>query len=126
MEMKSLVKGLNKDAQEKKGISPSTFFGFFIKDEKDQIIGGITGYIYSKVLSINLLWVEKTLRGKGYGSDLLKKAEKHARDIGCAFATLETLNWQAPEFYKKNGYKEEFRQEGYEKNSTKIHFRKDF
>ena len=125
-EMKTLVKGLNEEAKEKKGISPSKFFGFFIKDEKENIIGGITGYIYSNSLSINLLWVDKKLREKGYGSNLLQKAEEYAKENGCSFVTLETLNWQAPEFYKKNGYKEEFRQEGYAKNSTKLHFRKDF
>jgi hypothetical protein len=36
----------------------------------------------------------------------MAQAERHALDLGCHSAWLDTLSFQAPEFYPKLGYRE--------------------
>ncbi len=44
------------------------------------------------------------MRGQSYGQRLLALAEEEARKRGAEYAYLDTLSFQAPEFYKKQGY----------------------
>ncbi|SFG34021.1 Acetyltransferase (GNAT) family protein [Sporolactobacillus nakayamae] len=55
-------------------------------------------------LHIDFLWVHKRVRGKGYGSALLKEMENYALKNRCRFVYLDTFSFQAPEFYIKHGY----------------------
>jgi ribosomal protein S18 acetylase RimI-like enzyme len=73
-------------------------------DDKGEIIGGILGGTYWGWLYIDILWVAKAHRKKGIGSMLLAEAEKEALRRGCHHAHLDTMSWQAPDFYKKHGY----------------------
>lgn len=73
-------------------------------DDKGEIIGGILGGTYWGWLYIDILWVAKAHRKKGIGSMLLTEAEKEALRRGCHHAHLDTMSWQAPNFYKKHGY----------------------
>ena len=57
-------------------------------------------------LFIHLLWVKEEERGKGIGRDLLRKAEEEGRAFGCRFAFVDTFEFQAPDFYVKEGYRE--------------------
>ena len=73
-------------------------------DESGNVIGGILGGTYWGWLYIDVLWVREDHRGKGLGSGLLREAEREALGRGCHHAHLDTMSWQAPEFYKKHGY----------------------
>ena len=53
---------------------------------------------------VDILWVHENHRHKGIGSKLLIEAEKEAIRRGCHHVHLDTMSWQAPEFYKKFGY----------------------
>ena len=76
----------------------------FLKDENGNIRGGITGGTYWDWLHIDQLWIDEALRRKGYGQQLLDTAEKEAIKRGCSNAHLDTHDFQAVNFYKKNGY----------------------
>jgi GNAT superfamily N-acetyltransferase len=76
----------------------------FLKDEAGKIKGGITGGTYWDWLYIDSLWIEESMRLKGYGKKLLEVAEKEAKKRGCNNAHLDTHDFQAVNFYQKNGY----------------------
>ena len=54
------------------------------------------------------------------------EAEKFGRSKGCNFAAVNTMNWEALEFYKKLGYHIEFERHGFFKDSIFYFLRKDF
>jgi GNAT superfamily N-acetyltransferase len=57
-------------------------------------------------LEVRGLWVDKSLRGKGVGSEILTAIEGEARRRGATKAMLYTYSWQAEDFYKAHGYVE--------------------
>jgi ribosomal protein S18 acetylase RimI-like enzyme len=77
-----------------------------LKDEKDKVIAGLNSAICWNWMEIDILWVDDEFRGKGYGKILLDEAEHIAKTNACTFIKLNTFSFQAPEFYKKYGYKE--------------------
>jgi GNAT superfamily N-acetyltransferase len=74
-------------------------------DDSGELAGGLVGHTWTTWLHVTYLWVDERWRGAGLGSQLLAKAEGTARaDRGCLNSRLETWDFQAPEFYKKQGY----------------------
>ena len=68
------------------------------------IIAGIIGGTYWGWMYVDILWVQESYRKKGIGTKLLLEAEKEAARRGCHHVHLDTMSWQAPDFYKKHGY----------------------
>lgn len=79
-------------------------FAIFLRDENEMIVGGLLGETYWGWMYISVLWVEETLRGQGWGWKLLTRAEEEARQRGCKYVHLDTLDFQAPGFYLRAGY----------------------
>ncbi|MGE8153300.1 GNAT family N-acetyltransferase [Pseudomonas vancouverensis] len=77
-----------------------------IRDDNDDIIGGLHGRLFYQWLYIDLLVVPEQARGQGMGSKLMQMAEDLARERQCVGLWLDTFEFQAPEFYKKCGYSE--------------------
>ena len=73
-------------------------------DESGNIIGGILGGTYWGWMYVDILWVHEDYRQRGIGSLLLRAAEEEAARRGCHHVHLDTMSWQAPDFYKKHGY----------------------
>lgn len=80
-------------------------FSIFLKDDSGIILGGIKAFFDTQSVYIDLMWVAENLRNQGYGNKLLDAAEKEAIKNGCIFSTTDTWDFQAEEFYLKNGYK---------------------
>ncbi|SCX09540.1 N-acetylglutamate synthase, GNAT family [Ruminococcaceae bacterium P7] len=76
-----------------------------ITDENGKIIAGCVARMYCwKVAYIDTLWVDEKYRDKGLGSKLLAEVEKSAKEKGCYLIHLDTFDFQAKEFYEKQGY----------------------
>jgi len=82
------------------------YFGIFVREDGDAIKAGLIGYIYAGWLFVNLLWVDADLRRGGIGRGLLAEAERRGLGLGCHSVWLDTFSFQAPEFYRKLGYRE--------------------
>jgi GNAT superfamily N-acetyltransferase len=76
----------------------------FMRDETGKLLGGLTGDVWGGWMDIGFLWVDDSLRGQGYGSQLLATAEDEARALGCRHVSLGTYSFQALGFYQKHGY----------------------
>lgn len=70
------------------------------------LLGGIKGRTFYGWLFIDWLWVSPAARGHGVGMQLLAKAEDAARSRQCIGAYVDTFSFQAPDFYRRNGYEE--------------------
>lgn len=86
------------------GVSEYYDLAFFLKDENDEVLGGLIGDVWGGWLHVAFLWVAPPLRGQSYGSDLLQAAEEYAVRRGARTAYLETHSFQARPFYEKHGY----------------------
>jgi ribosomal protein S18 acetylase RimI-like enzyme len=115
---KVLIDGLMRQAKEKKQMPPIRPFGFFIKDKKDQELGGIISYIFYGSVKISLFWITDKLRHRGYGTELMKKTIEYGLQNGCRFISVETMDWEALVFYKKLGFKLDFERRGYLNDSV--------
>lgn len=98
--------------------------GIYLQDEEGQKIAGLIGNTHGNWLSIKFLWVSEELRGQNIGSDILNQAEKTAKKRGCKYSFLDTFSFQAPEFYRKHGYKEVFVLENYPVTGNRHYFTK--
>jgi ribosomal protein S18 acetylase RimI-like enzyme len=103
-----MSEGLGK-YEEQKGVDLNyKKFAFVLSDNSGKIFGGLTGYTAFKEVYIDDLWVDESLRGKGFGKSLLQAVEKHFTGHGFDNMNLVTNGFQAPEFYKKCGFELEF------------------
>ncbi|MEI5908620.1 GNAT family N-acetyltransferase [Bacillus spongiae] len=85
--------------------TPKENICFVLKNDDGETLGGVTGTTYWQHLHIDILWVDEAIRHKGYGSQLLMEIERVAKEKGCRLICLDTLSFQAPDFYERNGYK---------------------
>lgn len=120
-----LYHGISERAFQAKGLSPIRPFSIFIKDQKEQVLGGASGTLFYGSLYVDSLWVDETLRNQGWGKKLMYEAEKIGREHGALFVTLNTMDWEALPFYQKLGYSIEFTRKGYEKDSKMFMLRKN-
>lgn len=120
-----LYHGISEEAFQAKGLSPIHPFSIFVKDQKGNIFGGASGTLFYGSLYVDSLWVDKTLRHRGWGTKLMNEAENIGRKQGASFVTLNTMDWEALPFYQKLGYSIEFIREGYERESKMFMLRKN-
>ena len=75
-------------------------------------------------LSIDVLWIEPSLRGRGFGRSIVLEAERIARQRGCTHARLDTFDFQARSFYERFGYSVYAQLEGFPAGHTQFHLTK--
>ena len=99
--IREALKQFNKDHVGDDGHMPLNVIEY---SDNGDVIGGILGGTYWGWMYVDVLWVHEDHRRKGIGSNLLREAEKEALRRGCHHVHLDTMSWQAPDFYKKRGY----------------------
>jgi len=75
-----------------------------VRDEEGLVRGGLLGGTYWGWLVIEMVWLDESVRGQGYGRTLVTMAEPSAVRRGCHAAHLDTMSFQALDFYLKLGY----------------------
>jgi GNAT superfamily N-acetyltransferase len=87
------------------GYDDSRPLAVFVTDpETGKVIGGLYGGSSRGQLRIDRFFLPEGLRRGRLGSRLLAMAEEEGRRRGCTRVTLNTMEIQAPGFYKKQGY----------------------
>ena len=109
---------------EKSGVNDFKRFGVYLRNEDNKIIGGLNGWTRWEWAHIENLWIEESYRNQGFGKILLKFAEEISTSRNCKFIDLDTYSFQAPNFYKMNGYEELFIIDGMSKDIKKHFFKK--
>ena len=87
----------------------------------NELIGCAVAQIFWGQLHIKYLIVEEKYRGQGYARKLMERVFEYGNQQGCKFVFVETMNFQAPEFYQKLGFKIELKRDGY-KNGTSFYY----
>lgn len=79
---------------------------FVTEPETGKVVGGLCGASYLGQLRVDRFFLPETARRNRLGARLLAMAEEEGRRRGCALIMLFTLHFQAPDFYRKQGYTE--------------------
>lgn len=77
---------------------------FIVREAEGRFVGGIVVNVHWYWLHVDMLFVQGEFRYQGVGRELLTAAERYAKSLGCIGAYLDTLSFQAPDFYIKQGY----------------------
>ena len=79
--------------------------GVFAHDDDGELVGGGAGLVNWNWFYVSVLWVSEDLRGQGVGRQLMARLEEAAREKGCRRIHLDTLGFQAREFYEALGFR---------------------
>lgn len=89
-----------------------------VAQHKGAFVAALTGRIFWGSVHIKHLFVTADYRDKGIGKHLMEAAFEIGRGKKCRFATVETMSFQALDFYLKLGFKIDFSREGYDVGCT--------
>ncbi len=103
---RAVLKGLRAYNRAKTGRKDHTQVTLSLRDASDAVVGGLIAEVYWDWMFVRLFWIDEGHRGQGHGERLLRQAEDEARRCGVANVYLDTMSFQAPEFYRKQGYQE--------------------
>jgi GNAT superfamily N-acetyltransferase len=96
-----------------------------VRDPAGELAAGLSGWTWGTAAGIGMVWVREDQRGTGVGARLMEAAEVEAVARGCRQMTVSSFTFQAPDFYRANGYVEFARSDGVPlAGSADVHFRK--
>jgi ribosomal protein S18 acetylase RimI-like enzyme len=118
-----VFQGFSKHAIEQIGFDELLQPIAFIAYNGNEFAGTVVVQLFWGALHIKYLYVEEAFRGQSAGKALMLHALEYGKMKNCPFAFVETMNFQAPEFYKKLGFKIDFIRDGYS-HGTSFHYLK--
>lgn len=99
--------GLSAYNFEKAGYRDHRPLAILVSDpESGEVVGGLLGRTSFGLLYIDRFFLPESLRKQGVGGRILKAAEEEGARRGCSRAILTTLLFQAPGFYRRQGWQE--------------------
>ena len=107
------------------GCDNGRWLAIFVRDATGEVMAGLHGWTWGRTGFVRTLWVREDLRGRGLGARLLGKAEQEAARRGCREMQLDTHSYQAPGFYRRQGYQQIGELPGWPgAEATRVFFRK--
>ena len=76
-------------------------------------VGGLVAATFMGWLAVDGLWVAAHHRGRGHATALMARAEAEAKARGATDSVLDTFSFPAPGFYRKLGYRDFARLDGF-------------
>jgi GNAT superfamily N-acetyltransferase len=123
-DLRVLEEGLSEQAARHEVPRDYRLLTVLLRDSREKVIGGAHGSTVWKWLHIKTLWVAEEWRGKGYGRALVQAAEREAARRGCLYSHLDTVSYQAPDFYERLGYQAYAVLDDYPRGFQRIFFKK--
>jgi len=116
---RAVVNGLTAYNRSKIGPRRYKQLAVTVRDDDGGIVGGVTGILWGEWLFIELLWIDERFRGHDYGTKLLDALGAKAKSLGATNVYVDTMSFQAPEFYRKLGFRDFGRLEGFLDDHTR-------
>lgn len=103
---KIISDGLNAFNDAQVGYADRVPLNVLISDPNSgDVVGGIIGSTSLGLLFIHLVYLPEAMRGRDVGTRMLALAEEEAQRRGCRAGVLYTINFQAPGFYQRFGWR---------------------
>ena len=101
----ALLEGLGNNIYEHLGsVELGKSLKIFLREQNGNVVGGVIADCFGGWVYISLLWVEKSLRNLGFGTQLMQMIESEAIQLECNHAHVDTYSFEARPFYEKLGY----------------------
>jgi ribosomal protein S18 acetylase RimI-like enzyme len=110
---KQIYKGFEDHAIEITGFSKKLDPVAIIALDGSAFLGAIVIENFWNALHIKYVYIDKAHRNQGLGTRLMKEAFNYGLTQGCSFAFVETMSFQALDFYRKMGFDIDFTRSGY-------------
>lgn len=94
-----------------------------VEDSAGELVAGLSGWTWGTCAGIGMVWVREGSRQDGWGARMIAAAEQTARERGCRQVLVSSFTFQAPDFYRRQGYVEFARSEGLPvEGAADVHF----
>jgi ribosomal protein S18 acetylase RimI-like enzyme len=105
-ETDELIAGVRRFNEETAGRGEARALVVTVRDADGRLLAGVSGRTIYRHFLIEVLWVDPAHRHAGLGTRVMRLAETEARTRGCVAAQVDTLSFQAPDFYRRLGFRQ--------------------
>ncbi len=97
----------------------------FQQYDGSEFVGAVVAQMFWGQLHVKYLLIEDKYRKCGIGRRLMERIFEFGKERKCSFVFVETMSFQAPEFYQKLGFVVEYVRHGYSNGTSFYYLRKD-
>lgn len=95
---------IRKTAGDLHKVHPKLSINLILKTEDNKVVGGLSAFATLQAVNFEFIWIDEPFRNKGYGKELIAKAEQLALENGCQSFLAMVYSFQNLQFLKKSGY----------------------